>query len=317
MSRSTKKPRRGRPSLGKKAKKRFNVMLSPPIAAKLRAFGDDNLSGGIEAALPELIGAKAAEMARDLKQVPTPKGRPPSGFGTKKKSRNASTKEPTMNAVVDARNPTGIKLTQEQKNTWMREGYWDHAIRYGLEFYVAGRFAIAHHFTPVGANILHDGVELLLKACLAHDDPLDKILDYWHPKKGYGHDIVRLWQEFKARQTAPVPTEFDAVVEGLHAFRDIAYPEKLIRDGAMILIDIFDVPEVPSNGNQGREPMYRLKLPQIDRLMGLLFDASGANPPAFLPRVTEDNQALVYYKMLRPTLFGRPAVAIGDATAVT
>jgi hypothetical protein len=222
-----------------------------------------------------------------------------------------------MNAAIDARNPTGITFTQEQKNTWMREGYWDHAIRYGLEYYVSGRFAIAHGFTPVGANILHHAVELLLKACLAHDDPLEKILEYWHPKKGYGHDIIRLWQEFKARQTVTVPAEADTIINSLHAFEDIRYPETLIRDGAMILIDIFDVPDVPTQANQVTEPTYRLKLPQIDWLMGLLFDASGANPPAFLPRVTDDNQALVYYNMLRPTLFGKPALAIGAATAVT
>jgi hypothetical protein len=308
MRKPTKKPKRGRPSLGKKAKKRLNVMLSTPIAARFRASGDGNLSGGIEAAVPEFIGAKPKEIP-NLKPQRMPNDPTPSGFEEKKRSLNDSTRKSTMDATVDARNPTGITLTQAQKDRLMREGYWDHAIRYGLEFYVAGRFAIAHGFTPVGANILHDGVELLLKACLAHDDPLDRILDYWHPKRGYGHDIVRLWQDFKARRDSPVPAEFDAVVEALHAFRDIAYPEKLIRDGAMILIDIFDVPELPSNGNQGREPMYRLKLPQIDRLMGVLFDASGANPPAFLPRVTDDKRALFYYDKLRSTLFGRPAIA--------
>jgi hypothetical protein len=309
MRRSMKKPKRGRPSLGKKAKKRLNVMLSTPIAATFRAIGDGNLSGGIEAALPKLIGAKPAEFARGLKEVPTPKGREASGFGTKKRSRNASTKEPTVNVGVDARNPTGITITQAQKDAWMREGYWDHAIRYGLDYYVAGRFAAAHRFTPVSANILHHAVELLLKACLAHDDPLERILEYWHPKKGYGHDIVRLWLEFKARQTVPVPAEADAIINSLHAFEDIRYPETLIRDGAMILVDIFDVPEVQTQSTQMKEPTYRLKLPQIDRLMGLLFDASGANPPAFLPRVTDDKQALFYYDKLRSTLLGRPAIA--------
>jgi hypothetical protein len=307
MRGSTKKPKRGRPSLGKKAKKRLNVMLSTPIAATFRAIGDGNLSGGIEAALPKLIGAKPAEFERGLKQLPTPKGGAASGFSTKKRSRNASKKEPTENAGVDVRNPTGITITQAQKDVWMREGYWDHAIRYGLDYYVAGRFAAAHRFTPVSANILHHAVELLLKACLAYDDPLERILEYWHPKKGYGHDIVRLWQEFKARQTIPVPAEFDVVINSLHAFEDIRYPETLIRDGAMILVDIFDVPETQTQNTQMKEPHYRLKLPQIDRLMGLLFDASRANPPAFLPRITDDKMALFYYDKLRSTLFGKSA----------
>ncbi len=188
----------------------------------------------------------------------------------------------------------------------MREGYWNHAIRYSLDYYIAGRFTVAHHFTPVGANILHHAVELLLKACLAHDDPLEKILEYWHPKRGYGHDIVCLWQEFKVRRAA-APAEFDAVIEGLHAFEDIRYPETLIRDGATILIDIFDVENPVVEDDQMPGKTYRLTLPQIDRLMGLLFDASGANPPALLPRVTDDAHALHYYNMVRPTLFGRVA----------
>src|SRR5271165_1727334 len=222
------KTKRGRPSLGAKAKKRFNVMLAPPIAEKLRAFGDDNLSGGIELAAPAFPNSSPAEFARGLKRVKTPENRAASGFDTKRRSRNVASREPTTNTAVNARNPTGITFTKEQKDSWMREGYWDHAIRYSLDYYIAGRFAIAHHFTPVGANILHHAVELLLKACLAHDDPLEKILEYWHPKKGYGHDIVRLWQEFKARQTSPAPAEFDAVINSLHAFEDIRYPETLI-----------------------------------------------------------------------------------------
>jgi hypothetical protein len=212
-----------------------------------------------------------------------------------------------MNTAVDARNPTGITLTKEQKDHSVREGYWSHAIRYGLDYYVVGRFATAHHFTPVSANILHHAVELLLKACVAHDDPLDKILEYSHPKKGYGHDIVRLWQDFKARQTAPVPAEFDAIIEGLHRFEDIRYPETLIRDGATISIGIFEVETPVLRNGLVPENAYSLMLPQIDRLMGLLFDASGANPPAFLPRVADDKQALIYYDMVRPTLFGRQA----------
>ena len=83
-----------------------------------------------------------------------------------------ASRKPTMNTAVNARNPTGITLTKEQKDSWMREGYWNHAIRYSLDYYIAGRFAVAHHFTPVGANILHHAVELLLKACLApHESP--------------------------------------------------------------------------------------------------------------------------------------------------
>ncbi len=56
--------------------------------------------------------------------------------------------------AVNARNPTSIKLTQEQMDKSFRESYWAFAIRYGLQYYVAGRFATANRFTPVCANLL-------------------------------------------------------------------------------------------------------------------------------------------------------------------
>src|SRR5450631_3615711 len=204
-------------------------------------------------------------------------------------------------ATVDDRNPMGIKLTQEQLDESERNSYWHHAIEYGLDYYVAGRFATAHRAMPVSANILHHAVELMLKACLARDDSIEKIREYGHPKRGYGHDIVRLWHEFKARQPAPVAAEFDSIIDGLHAFEDIRYPETLIQKGAQISIGIFETDGPPIRNIRGEttEKLYVLQLPQIDRLMGLLFGASEANPPAFLPRVTDDKQALIYYDMVR------------------
>ena len=212
--------------------------------------------------------------------------------------------------VAEVKDPPGMRrLTQQELDESERQSYWCHAIECGLDYYVAGRFATAHRFIPVSANILHHAVELLLKACLAKDDPLEKIREYGHVKRGYGHDIVRLWQEFKTRQLAPVAAEFDAIIEGLNAFEDIRYPETLIREGATISIGVFEVDDPIRSNGQIPEKLYVLMLPQIDRLMGLLFAASGANPPAFLPRITE--RGMMYYNMVRPTLFGSRPQARG------
>ena len=87
---------------------------------------------------------------------------------------------------VNTRNPTGIRLTQEQMDESFRQSYWAFAIRYGLQYYVAGRFATANRFTPVCANLLHHAVELLLKACLSSDDSLQTIEKYGHAKGDMG-----------------------------------------------------------------------------------------------------------------------------------
>lgn len=205
---------------------------------------------------------------------------------------------------VNARNPTGIRLTQEQMDKSFRESYWQFAIRYGLQYYVAGRFATANRFTPVCANLLHHAVELLLKACLSYDDSLETIeKKYGYSKEGYGHDILLLWAAFKKRQRALL-VEFDAIVAALHDFEEIRYPEKLIRNGAIIRINVFVEEPIHANG-QEPERSYNLTLPPIDRLVGLLFKASNANPEAFLHEITdEQGTGSRYYQMIKATLFG-------------
>jgi hypothetical protein len=159
---------------------------------------------------------------------------------------------------------------------------------------------------------------MLLKACLAHGDPVARIREYGNsPKKGgYGHDIRLLWKEFKSRQGTPVPSEFDAIVEGLHKFEEIRYPEKLVQNGATISLGPFECegPPITRNG-QVPKNSYVLMLPQIDRLVGLLFDASGANPLVFLPRIRDDEQSMIFYNMVRQTLLGRPKMTPQEIAA--
>jgi hypothetical protein len=110
-----------------------------------------------------------------------------------------------------------------------------------------------------------------------------------------------------------VPAEFDNIIEGLHAFEDIRYPEHLIERGAMIRIGLCDVPEPIFDNSQRPERSFSLQLPQIDRLMGLLFEASGGNPKVFLQDITAGHERfLIYYESLRATLLGR--VTAGTST---
>ena len=209
-----------------------------------------------------------------------------------------------MNDPADTPNPTEIKLTHDQLDESFRQRYWSNAIRYGIQYYVAGRFATASGFTPVSANLLHHAAELLLKACLAYDDPVVIIRQYGDCKKGYRHNLLRLWTEFNKRHASLARPEFDTVIGALHKFEDIRYPEKLIENGATISIGLFEV-ENPISGD-GIDPntLYVLMLPQVDRLMNILFEASHGNPVVFLGEVNDERRRL-YYDKLATTLFGR------------
>jgi hypothetical protein len=218
-----------------------------------------------------------------------------------------------VSAAVDDRNPLGVKFTQEQMDESERESYRCHALEYGLDYYIAGRFSIAHRSIPVGASILHHAVEMLLKACLAKDDPIETIRQYGY-RDSYGHNIARLWQEFRARRQLPLSMECDVTIERLHDFERLRYPDKMIKEGARIKINIFDVNDPPDAGGMP-EKLYALNLPEVDRLMGLLFSATGLNPQSFLPRLEDDEAAMKFYEMIRPTLFGWPKDAGNGVTA--
>jgi hypothetical protein len=212
-----------------------------------------------------------------------------------------------VNADTNVADPPGLrKRTQQEMDDSERDSYWIYATEFALDYYVAGRFAIAHHFMPVSANILHHAVELLLKACLSRRDTLREIGGY---RKIYGHKLDRLWQEFKHRQSSPVASEFDSIIEALDHFEDIRYPERLIREGASISIGIHEVdsPVVTADPPR-RVPSYELQLPKIDRLMALIFKAVGANPEAFLPRIVSDEHAMNRYKSIRASLLGMAPV---------
>jgi hypothetical protein len=129
----------------------------------------------------------------------------------------------------------------------------------------------------VQANILHHGVEMFLKAILSRADMPERIRQYGHQKKGYGHSLVRLWQELKARNPTIDFTSHDGTVAALDKFEDIRYPEELVSGGAQIVVNIHDVPPVKST-NPASVPEFELSLPAIDRLMALLFGLAHYNP---------------------------------------
>ena len=177
-------------------------------------------------------------------------------------------------------NPFGIQLTQQQLDESYRSRYWQHAVEYGVQYYVAGRFAAHARLTPVCASLLHHAVEMLLKACLAYQDTADQIRAYGG-RANYGHSLPTLWQEFKRRNAALDLSAYDEIITRLQAFETIRYPEQLIEQGALLSVGLYEV-DPPQYMGPGQRPVpgYVLMLPQIDRLAALLFKHTHLNPEA-------------------------------------
>jgi hypothetical protein len=147
-----------------------------------------------------------------------------------------------MSAIVDDRDGAGFVPTQAQLIESTRSGYWVHFVGNSLQYYKAGRFAVAAALTPVSGNILHHAAEQMMKAALAHDDSLEKIGRY---RRDYSHGLATLWVSVKKRYLASsagdIPLEFDDIVARLDRFERIRYPDKLIEEGATMSIGLFEV----------------------------------------------------------------------------
>ena len=168
--------------------------------------------------------------------------------------------------------------TQEELDESFRQSYWSNAIRYGLQYFVAGRYAVAAGLTPVSANLLHHAVEMLLKGCLSYNDSADEIRHYGR-RESYGHGLMTLWAEFKRRNVDLELAAYNVIVAELHKFEHIRYPERLVSEGGTISIGWAEVDQ-PLGDRTGAPNVYVLMLPQIDRLVALLFRRSNMNPDA-------------------------------------
>ena len=178
----------------------------------------------------------------------------------------------------DKRTPTELDQSRAQS-------FWGLSVESGIQYYIAGRFAMFAHLTPTAGNQMHHAVEFLLKACLARQDPEDPAKsDTWqeilkYPRR-YGHHLEKLWAEFKRRNPDPALAAHDDVIVGLNRFEDIRYPNDLIENGAMLTVSMVEVP--PGERTRGLlmspDRIFQLELPRIDRLVQLLFKASLYNP---------------------------------------
>jgi hypothetical protein len=166
-----------------------------------------------------------------------------------------------------------VHLSKEQADESFRSKYRIFAIEYGMHYYIAGRFAAHARFSVVCASLLHHAVELLIKACLAETDTATQIREYGY-RHSYSHSLDKLWAEFRRRNSTQDLQSYDKVIAELDKFEDIRYPDSLADFGAVMSVGLYEVEQPLATLRSSPEP-YVLMLPQIDRLMTLLFQRTG------------------------------------------
>jgi hypothetical protein len=153
--------------------------------------------------------------------------------------------------------------------------------RFGLQYLVAGRFSACAGVSPVGANLLHHALEMLLKGYLSSSMTLGEL-------KKAGHRLVKLWDLYKAKVGDASLNQYDGVVIDLDKFEEIRYPDKIVLSGMLVGYSFVRGERQLVNAGPGRrEPVYKLLVAEIDELAKTIFESASINVSA-IDHLSED-----------------------------
>jgi hypothetical protein len=127
-------------------------------------------------------------------------------------------------------------------------------------------------------------LEMFLKAGLSRKYSLREL------RKQFGHELIAIWNAFKADFPSPALLEFDATIADIAGFEDIRYPDRVLKYGVQIRIDYRSVPQQSAPSSP---PEYKLDFYEIDRLVGAIFGVSSLNPLFFTMGLKPDVQAML------------------------
>src|SRR5260370_13883266 len=94
---------------------------------------------------------------------------------------------------------------------------WDY-FKIGVGHYIAGRFTTFAFPHALTGTYFHHAIEYFLKSRLLKRIPQERI------KKEFGHNLKKLWEEFKANVAEPELDQFDALLIELDGFEKLRYP---------------------------------------------------------------------------------------------
>ena len=146
-----------------------------------------------------------------------------------------------------------------------------HFAQLSVQYFVAGRSAAINQLIPVLGNLLHHAVELALKAALAPKLALQDL-------KRLNHNLPKLWERFKSLSPQIDCSRFDSVVDELHRFEELRYPDSVLAQGA--LMELILLREHLGSGPRSPStvPRYTLVLEDVDEIVEFIFDVSDINP---------------------------------------
>ncbi len=121
-------------------------------------------------------------------------------------------------------------------------------------------------------NQHHHAVEMFLKAALTREGASLEDL------KKIGHDLNRLWAEFKKRFAGDVSlAEYNDLIRELDKFEDIRYPDAILRTGMTGGTSIVPGDRAEMWSDQPLPSHYEVNLGEIDGLVAKIVEVIGVN----------------------------------------
>ncbi len=153
-------------------------------------------------------------------------------------------------------------------------------IKLGVQYYVAALYAAlaGAGLLPVCGNLYHHALEMFLKSGLSREHSLQNL------SKNFGHKLIDIWDAFKADFPSTELPQFDATIADIHDFEEIRYPDEVLKNGAQMVVDWGSTPAQSS----ASEPMYKLHVNDLDRLIGEIFRVLSRNPLFFTGGLKRD-----------------------------
>jgi len=97
-------------------------------------------------------------------------------------------------------------------------GLLDHKyISLAVQYYLLARFGSRYVFNPASGSLYHLAFELFLKSYLRKDYSQEDL------KSKFGHNLVKLWSEFKEQINNDLPDKYDLIIRNLDAWERVRY----------------------------------------------------------------------------------------------
>jgi hypothetical protein len=145
----------------------------------------------------------------------------------------------------------------------------------GLQYYTVARYAAFSGFIPVCGSLFHHAIEMYLKGYFC------KLLDE-KQRRNLGHDLKKMWRNFKKDSSDPTLARFDNAIVALDKHERIRYPEVIAKKGMGAYIHFKKDGLGPTAASARKEPVYEIVVDELDALSRVLFEKARVNPAFFL-----------------------------------